>query len=194
MRVLCDLWQYLKDHDASNWFVIIFSVFFWPAVLSLIAYWWAHHKRQNIPHFLVTFKPYSMLIDGVAYDAVLLTFINQTGSIVYLYHVRLREVRKHFPVPKAASRDMAGGWRELVLALPSPTIQNTTFEHYEVVLQTDPKGGRAFAAIAIAKQMDEEFYLHRPQRWRRFFGCPKYFWIEYDIVVGERKFSVATAY
>lgn len=190
-------WEYLKEHDASNWFVIIFSVFFWPAVLAIGTYWWAHHKRHSIPHFLVTFNPSQIQINGTPYEAVLLTFINQTGSIVYLYHVRLREVQKNFPVPKAASRDMARGWRELVLALPQPqtsSSQQSSYEHYEVVLQTDPKSGRAYAVIAITQQMDDSFYAYRTPRWRRLFSWPKYFLIEYDIVVGERKYSVATVY
>jgi hypothetical protein len=187
-------WQYLKDHDASNWFVIIFSVLFWPAILSIGAYWWAHHKRHSIPHFLVTFSPTKIDIGGTTYEAVLLTFINQTGSIVYLYHARLREVSKRFPVPKAASRDMSRGWRELVLALPALNPSQPSFDQYEVVLQTDLKNGRALAAIAITKQMNDSFYSYRTPRWRRLLGLPKFFLIEYDIVVGERKFSVATVY
>jgi hypothetical protein len=189
------IWQFLKDHDSSNWFVIIFSLLVWPTFLSIIAYWWTHHKRQSISHFLVTFKPYKIQIDGTTYDAVLLTFINQTGSITYLYHARLKEIRKHFPVPQAASRDMARGWRELVLALPpTQNSQQLNFEHYELDLQTDPKSGRAYASIAIAQQMEDAFYSYRTPLWRRLFSRPKYFLLEYDIVVGERKFSVATIY
>ena len=109
-----DIWQYLKDHDAPNWIVIIISLFVWPPILGIIVYWWTNRKRQSAPHFLVTFTPSKIHIDQTPHDAVVLTFINQTGSIVYLSRARLTEVQKRFPIPVAASRDMARGWRELL--------------------------------------------------------------------------------
>ena len=116
---LTDVWQYLKDHDASNWFVIIISIFVWPAILSIFFFWWANRKRQSVPHFLVTFTPTQIQIGPTPHDAVMLTFINQTGSVVYLSRARLTEVQKNFPVPIAASRDMARGQRELVFLNPT---------------------------------------------------------------------------
>ena len=193
---LHNLWPYLiKDGDATNWLVIAFTVIFWPIVLSIFWYWWAHHKRQSVPHFLVTFREHKNEIDGIPYDAIQLTFINQTGSIVYLYHARLKESPKKFSVPKEASRDIAKGWRELVFALHSTTdSQPIKFEHYECVLQTEPKSGRAYATIAVKQPMDEAFYSYRPSLIRRLFRRPKYFFLEYDIVVGEKKFAVRTVY
>ncbi len=185
-----NIWQYLKDHDAPNWFVIIFSLFVWPSVLGIVVYWWTKRKRQSVPHFLVTFTPSQIQIGPTRHDAVMLTFINQTGSIVYLSRARLTEVQKRFPIPVAASRDMARGWRELVFAIPP----SQNFDHYECILQTDAIVGRAIAAIAIKQQMDEAFYSYRPALLRRCFRCPKYFLLEYVVMVGEKKFSVATIY
>jgi hypothetical protein len=184
------IWQYLKDHDASNWFVIIFSIFVWPAILSIFFFWVANRKRQNVPHFLVTFTPTKIQIGPDPHDAVLLTFINQTGSIVYLSRARLTEVQKTFPIPIAASRDMARGQRELVFLNPASQIH----DHYECILQTDATNGRAIASIAVKQQMDELFYSYRPAMLRRLLSCPKYFLLEYVVVVGEKKFSVATVY
>jgi hypothetical protein len=187
-----DVWEYLKDNDAPNWFVIFFSLVVWPIVL----FSWTKRKRQSIPLFLVTFTRTNTTIGQERYPSILLSFINQTGSITYLYHARLTENQKHFPVPAAASRDMARGWRELVLALPEDDQEETglRFEHYECVLQTDLKSGRAFASIAVTRPMDDAFYSYRPALLRRWFRCPKYFLLEYDVVVGEKKFSVATVY
>jgi len=167
-----DAWQYLKDHDASNWFVIIVSIFVWPAILSIFFVWWANRKRQSVPHFLVTFTPSNSNIGQATYDAVLFTFINQTGSITYLYHARLTENQKYFPIPAAASRDMARGWRELVFALPpEPPQTDLSFEVYECVLQTDPKSGRVFASMAVKQPMDDAFYSYRPTLLRKWFGA-----------------------
>lgn len=191
MSYISDVWQSLKDHDAPNWFVIFFSLVLWPIALI----WWTKRKRQSVPHFLVTFTPMDQITIGDApYPAILLTFINQTGSITYLYHARLTEIQKRFPIPVAASRDMARGWREVVFALPSNPPEPLRFEHYECVLQTDPKSGRVLATIALKHPMDEAFYLYRPTLWRRWLRLPKYFLLEYDVVVGEKKFSVATVY
>jgi hypothetical protein len=180
---LCDAWDYQKAHDASNWFVIMFSLILWPAAL----YWWNNRKTQSVPGFLVTFTAIQVAIGQELFEAVMLSFINRTGSVVYLSRARLTEVQKNFPVPVAASRDMARGWRELVFAIPP----NLHHDSHECILQTD---GRAVASIAVKEPMDETFYSYRPTLLRRCFGRPKYFLLEYVAVVGEKKFSVATIY
>ena len=116
---LRDGWQYLRDNDAPNWLVFFFSLVFWPLVLSLFAYRFANKSRQSIQGFRVTFSPTRITIGEAEHDAVLLTFINQTGSTAYLFRARLREVSRNFPVALGASRDMAAGWRELLLGLKS---------------------------------------------------------------------------
>jgi len=190
-QYLWEFWQYLKDNDAPNWFVIFFSLIFWPGCSFLLTYWWAHRKRQSFPKFLVTLNPFLMTIGAAPYDAVLLTYINQTGSIVYLSHARLREVQKNFPVAQIASRD-AQGWREQTFALP--TNPAGSFDHYECILQTDVLNGRVCSAIAVKHPMDGAFYSYRPTMLRKWFGFPKYFLLEYTIVVGEKKVSIATVY
>jgi hypothetical protein len=99
--------------------------------------------------------------------------------------------QKRFPVPVAASRDIARGWRELVLAFPADEVE---FNQYECILQTNVRNGRAAASIAVTQPPTEAFYSYRPGRFRRWFGVPKYFRLEYIVVVGEKKFSVATIY
>ena len=94
--------------------------------------------------FLVTFTPGRIGIGGVPCDAIVLTFINQTGSVVYLRNALLKEVKKNFPVPAAASRDMASAWRELVFAIPPDTHHNT----YQCILQTNERVIRRLQQIA----------------------------------------------
>jgi hypothetical protein len=106
MSDFADFWQWLKDHDASNWFVIAFTVVLWPIVLSGFFYWWSNRKIQSIRDLQVLptpAPPDQMTINGQTFDAVVFTFTNQTGSVVYLYRARLRERPKNFPIPLAAS-------------------------------------------------------------------------------------------
>jgi hypothetical protein len=186
-----DGWQYLKDNDAPNWFVFFFGLVVWPLAISIFAYLWTNMPRQSFRGFRVTFSPTRVTIDGTQHDAVLLTFINQTGSTAYLFRARLREVRRRFPVAQEASRDIAGGWRELLMST-NPT--NGSFVRYECILQTDVSGGRAYAAIAVKQPMNEKFYSHRPAFWRRWLRRPKYLMLEYLVVVGDRKSFVASVY
>jgi hypothetical protein len=73
----------------------------------------------------------------------------------------------------------------LVFAIPP----NLHHDSHECILQTD---GTAVASIAVKEPMDETFYSYRPTLLRRCFGRPKYFLLEYVVVVSEKKFSVAT--
>jgi hypothetical protein len=68
------------------------------------------------------------------------------------------------------------------------------FNHYECILQTDVAGGRAYSAIALDHSMDSAFYSYRPTLIRRCFHSPKYFVLEYSLVVGEKKVSISTVY
>jgi hypothetical protein len=189
--MISDFWEYLKDHDAPNWFVFFFSLIVWPPIVWAIAYWWTTRKRQSVPGFLVTPTPGQITIGSKPYDAVILTFINQTGSVVYLSRAKLKAVRRNFHIPIAASRDLAFGWHELVFALASAP---DSFNNYECVLQTDVTNGRVMAAIAVMKSPQDTFYSYRPGLLRRLFRWPRYFQIEYVVVVADKKFSVAMVY
>jgi formate/nitrite transporter FocA (FNT family) len=99
---LRNAWEYLKEHDASNWFVIIISLIIWPAALSLVAYWSSNRRTQSVPHFLVTFTPTKITIGHASYAAVMLTFINQTGSI----YTCLCPIWKHGSCARPAAREV----------------------------------------------------------------------------------------
>jgi hypothetical protein len=99
----------------------------------------------------------------------------------------LREQPRNFPVSNAAARDVAGGWRELNLRFP----HEETFTRQEVVLQTNQ---RVFGSIAVLKTMDSDFYGHRANWFRRIFHLPKYFQLEYAVMIGRRQYSVSTIY
>jgi hypothetical protein len=181
--VFLDAWRWLKENDAPNWFAISFSLIVWPIIL----YWISNRKRHHIPHFDVFPQAIQVGIGQQQGNAVELEFANLTGSIVYLRRVRLRENRKNFPVPAVAVRDISSGWRDMTLRYSSEKI----YHHHECILQTNE---RAMCCIAVERQLDASFYNHRPRWIRRFFRCPKYYRLEYTVMVGEKKYSVSTTY
>jgi hypothetical protein len=177
-----DLWQWLKDHDAPNWFAIGFSLVIWPLVL----YYWSRRTIQEIPHFEVYPIPGQQTnIGGHTYDAVGFTFTNRTSCVVYVRQVRLRENQKNFPIPSAAVRSLSG-WREIKFQ-----DQNGHLIDDERVLNTT---GRALSSIAVSKPFGNEILSHRPGWLRSLFRRPKYFTLEYTAMVAERKYSVRTVY
>lgn len=190
MSSLNELWALSKANDLPNWVSLFVSLFIWPPIAAAIVVLWSRRSRQSVPHFLVTLTAMQGAIGDQSGPGVAITFINQTGSVAYLSRARLIEVTKNFSVPPAASRDLARAWRELALAIPP----NGAFDRYETILQTDIQHDRAVAFIATFRLPEEEFYEHRPSLWRRLMRCPKYFRLDYVVVIGEKKFLVSTIY
>jgi hypothetical protein len=179
-------WQFGKDDDASNWFVIAFTVVLWPIVVSAFFYYWSKRKVQEIPHFEVyPTSGQKTKIGGQLLDAVGFTFTNRTGSVVYVRQVRLYENQTNFPIPPAAVRNISGG-REIKFG-----NQHGKLIDDERILNAND---RALTSIAVAQPMGGEFDTYRPGLIRRLFGRPKYFTLEYTAMVGERKYSVRTVY
>jgi hypothetical protein len=182
----CSWWQWLKDHDAPNWFSIGFSLVIWPVFLSILAYYWSRRQVRGIPNFDVQPQPGRTVIGDKQYDAVNLTFANFTGSIVYIRRARLRERRTNFPIAQAAVKSISGGWRELKFA-----DEHGNFIRDQLILET---GGRTVTSIAVVKTFGANFYNYRPGYLRVLFRRPKYFVIQYTAMVSDKKYSVAEVY
>jgi hypothetical protein len=123
------------------------------------------------------------------FHAIDFEFINKTGSVAYLSRARLRENKKRFPIPKDAAKEISGGWHELKFQQPGTAL----LTEHECILQTNKS---ITTNIAISRPMDNAFYSYRPS-WvwlRRRFRRPKYFLLQYTVVVGEKKYSVETVY
>jgi hypothetical protein len=190
MSYFANLWALLKSNDLPNWVSLLVSLFIWPPIAAAIVVLWSRRTRQSVPHFLVTFTPAQGTIGNQFGPGVVITFINRTGSVAYLSRAHLIEMPKRFPVPPAASRDVARAWRELALAIP-PSF---TFDRYETILQTNIQLDRAIAFIATAQAPGKEFYDHRPPIWRRWLRWPKYFTLDYVVVIGDEKFLISMVY
>jgi hypothetical protein len=177
------IWNWLKDNDAPNWFVIFFSLIVWPVTL----YWWSTRKRQNIPDFTVLPIGGQTIINGQHFPSVDLIFTNRTGHVVYLSRARLRECQRRFPIPLTIAKDISGGWREVKFAWKNPQHLNDD----ECILQTND---RVMTNMPVSQQMDNAFFAYRAGLFRRLFRWPKYFLLQYTAMVGEKKYSIETVY
>lgn len=186
MKVIGELWNWLKENDASNWVAIVFSLFAWPLFLR----WLDARTKQGIPHLEIKLDPGQTQINGQNLNAVNFTFTNLTGRIIYLSLARLRERSRNFPVPQAAARGTYGAWREVKFAFPQPS-RPVILDQHQIVLQTSAS---AVSNMAVSRLMDDRFYSHRPGWIRRWLRCPKYFRLEYIAMVGDKKYSIAMIY
>jgi hypothetical protein len=179
----------MSHDDVPNWFTLLFSLIVWPAFL----YWWHTRKVQGVPFFDVVYRPGQIAIgtqlSRQQFDAIYFEFTNKTGSVAYLSRARLRENRKRFPIPIEAAKEISGGWR----VLHFQQTGSASFAESECVLQTDKS---ITTSMAISRPMDTTFFSYRPS-WvwlRRRFRRPKYFLLQYSVVVGEKEYSVETVY
>ena len=182
-------WDWLRENDAPNWIVILFSLLTWPLFLFLRP--WDRRNRQSIPHLQV--RPQQnqvgMTIDGKRFDAIDLIFTNQTGCVVYLYRAQLRASPKRFPIPLEACQDMSDGWCDLKFGA---SYNNTVVYNYrEWVAQTNTS---IMAIVPVSRKLDERFYAYRPWLLRKWLRWPKYFLLQYTVMVGDRKYAVRTVY
>jgi hypothetical protein len=166
--MLAQFWQWLRDNDAPNWAVLVFSLTVWPAIL----YWWNTRKGQSVPHFEVLPRGGQTAIGNQQFPSVELIFTNRTGQVVYLSRARLRGYQRRFPIPLAAARDISGGWCELKFVWSKPPF----LVDHECILQTNES---VMTNIATEKQMDNTFYSYRPGWFRRYLTSPKYFLLQY---------------
>ena len=102
--------------------------------------------------------------------------------------MRLRENYRNFPIPFAAVRGISGGWRELKFQAQN---SNALIDQ-ERVLHT---GQNAVTSIAVSQPLRDAFYnTYRPGWFRKLIRRPKYFVLEYIVMVADKKCSVATVY
>ena len=118
------------------------------------------------------------------YDAIDFKFKNRTRQTVYISQVRFRENAKALPVPPEAARDIATGWREIKFKKGIALIDE------EIILQT---GDSAYTQMALSGPLPKAVESYRPNNWiRRLLWMPKYYSLEYTVMVGKQKYSVLT--
>lgn len=127
-----------------------------------------------------------MQIDGQSHDAVAIDVINHTGTVVYITAARIKSCSALFPVPTAASRDIAEGSYHLAFL-----DQNGHFNQRELTLQTNQTGR---TAIPVTAALHQAFYTYRAPWYRRLVRLKKYIVLEYVAMIGKKRSFVRTLY
>jgi hypothetical protein len=106
---VCGVYSWMRMHDLPNWIGIIFTVFLWPLVLSLIVFWWNNHKVNRIPHLRVSLASANIKIGGTPHVAIDIVFTNNTDTVVFLNRVKIKKWSKDLPsisTDTSVSRDI----------------------------------------------------------------------------------------
>ena len=174
------LW--MKSNDLPNWIILLFTAIFWP----LLLFAWTKRKKRSIPNLQVSLDQCTVKMNGKDYQGVSFTFLNNTGSIVYLTNVELKKCSRHFPVDPHAFRDFVRLSHELKFF---DEIEKKYIKR-QITLQTNQE---ATTCIALSSLNDAVFSF-RPSCLRRLIGIRKYFRLEYVAMVGSQRCRVSTTY
>jgi len=175
-------WEWLRANDLPNWVIFGFTAIVWPIVL----FYWNRRRVNSITNLEVSLATAQIQINDNPHIAVDLVFLNNTGSVVYLSNVRVNRCTDSFPVSSDVRRDIAQNSHDL-----SFMDKNGGYVHPQSTLQTS---GTAKTSVAVTQQLSGAFYQHKAPWYRRWFGIPKYFVLEYTAMVGTKRYSVATVY
>lgn len=189
--MLMNIWVFLKgnilkDGDIPNWLVLIFTTLLWPLLIWIYDHW----AVGSITNLEVALFQTSMNIGNnetfKTFDAVEFQFLNKTDTIVYITNAKLKKCSKHFPVPREATKDIASSSHELKFL----NTDNQKFEEHQITLQTN---GMAKTAIAL-RSIHKELLDYHPSFWKKFWPWPKFFKLEYIVMVNKKRYKVVTKY
>ncbi|MBS0366353.1 MAG: hypothetical protein JSR67_11085 [Proteobacteria bacterium] len=180
-KLVMDTWNWIQVHDLPNWIAMLISVIAWPLIVIL----WQHRRTNGVPGLEVHFFAGKIKIGGKEYSAVDVQFTNHTGAVTYVSNVRVRSLTEAFWVPPDAARDINQNSYHLKFIDDAGG-----FTRREATLQTS---GSAKTCMPSGI-MPLEFYQYSPRAIRRWFRRPKYFVLEYTVMVGTSRHLVATLY
>lgn len=175
------IWFWLKDNDIPNWVILFFTIILWPVVLFI----WNRRIVTNIPNLEVSFSKARARIGQNEHDALSITFLNNTGSIVYITNARILNCSKNFKVHSLASRDIASSSYELKFS------NGSEYKDRQIILQTSAE---AHTVLSIDGAIDSKMLSYKRHWIRRLLRLRKYFRIQYVAMVGNKRYKVSTNY
>jgi hypothetical protein len=141
---------WMKDNDLPNCIVLAFTGIMWP----LVIYAYSRRKISCVPHLVVSLRECVMNIGGNDYPAIAITFLNNTGSVVYITNARLLKCSSLFQVPVDATRDIASSSHELQFL----GCNEKTLTKRQITLQTNET---TVTSIAL-RSVNEGLFSYRP--------------------------------
>lgn len=179
-----DMSAWFGGKDLPNWLTLLVSLGV-GVISAFVAKWWARRRHRFVPGLEVVREKSSGKIDGAAAASIKFRFLNKTGSVVHIQHPQLRAVTKHLALHAGTWTDSATGSCELKFLNP----ENRTYERRHTTIETHAE---AETDIFVATSPDLDVLNYTAPRWRRLFRCPKYFILEYVVIVGARLVRVRT--
>ena len=174
----------MQQNDLPNWIVFIFSLILWPIAL----YIWNQRTVKNIPNLQISLSKGATFNNGGRKENFIwINFLNNTGSIIYLTNVRILKCSNLFQVDPKASRDISESSHELKF----PNKKDDILTERQIILQTN---GEAGSGLQLKEPIPDGMLTNKSKLWRRLLRKPKYFCLEYVVMVGNNRYKVSTIY
>jgi len=180
--MILNLFQELKKYDIPNIIVVCFTGIFWPLVLFM----WNRRVVNNIKNLEVSLSfDYEVKVKNKSLQGVIFTFLNNTGSIVYLTNARITKSTNRFKISTDCSKDIAESSYELKFSNEAGVVDKR-----QITIQTNEK---VYTCIGI-HSFDGKIKSYSSNYIRKIFKYPKYFCLNYVAMVGEKKYHVLTTF
>ncbi|NQU99492.1 MAG: hypothetical protein HQ538_02030 [Parcubacteria group bacterium] len=184
MKIIQNIYLWTQENDLPNWIIIIFSLIVWPIILYL----WNQRTINNIPNLQISLTKGASTINGERKENFIwINFLNNAGSIIYLTNTRILKCSKLFQVDPRASRDIAESSHELKF----PNKKDNILTERQIILQTNEESG---SGIQLKYTISDDMLTFQSKLWRRLLRKPKYFSLEYIVMVGNKRYKVRTIY
>ena len=184
MEIIYKFYLWMQNNDLPNWIVVIFSLIVWPIILYL----WSHRTINNIPKLQISLSKGVTIANGERKENFIwINFLNNTGSIIYLTNSRILKCSKLFQADPKASRDISESSHELKF----PNKKDNSLTKRQIVLQTNEESG---SGLQLNHVIPDEMITYKSKLWRKLFQRPKYFCLEYIVMVGGKRYEVSTIY
>lgn len=179
MSTITAVIAWLSAHDMPNTLAFVLTSIVWPLALL----WWNTRWVRSVRNLQLSITPGKMTIESQSYDSVDIGLLNNTGKVVYVTQACLFPRSSSFPVHVNASCDLANRSHELKFSKAGGG-----YELRQVTIQT---GDEARTALALNAALDASVREYTSPWWRRLLRYPKFFRIEYIVMVGDKRYKVS---
>lgn len=176
LNSILSILEWPASHDISNTVALILT----SMLLPLVLYWYDNCWATRIPGLELSIDP-GRWPSGE--DSIVITFRNNTGSVVYITRPCLIPQAGTFRVHSSATRNLSDGSHKL-------EFENGAgqFVIKEVTIQT---GGNIRTGLALDAPLDLSVRQHICPWWRRLLRWPRFFRIQFIAMVGDRKHKIS---
>ncbi|MBI3878897.1 MAG: hypothetical protein HY301_02400 [Verrucomicrobia bacterium] len=179
MNKLLQIWEWLKANDIPTNVSTIFTGVLWPVVLFI----YTRRRVRTVSGLDVSVAPHAVKVDNVSCPAALVKFTNTSDTVIYLHNPRIFCSRKTFAPHQMAQQHIG----DLTCELKFKLGDSKDYTERQFILQTNSE---AETVLPLANQFNLSIKGYKAGFFRKLFGVPKYFRLEYTAVVRDRRYRV----